>query len=158
MNHCLCHSKDTISSGSENNSTTVQNLKVLSNLSDYREGAKYPLLTCMNNDIEMTFLVDTGADVSIINKGSLLRLPHKDCGGMARIMTGSVEVTATNCLMNLKTEFFESEEEFRVLDIGSQCCTLSTMTGTLICGVLGMSFLLKHNAILDFSNNKIYIA
>ncbi len=158
MNHCLCHSTDTIQLNSEKSIVDAQNLTTLADMSKNIAGAKYPLLTCKNNDLELTFLVDTGADKSIINKGSLVSIEHKECGGKAIIMTGSSDVIATNCTIKLATSLYEGEEEFRVLNIGSQCCQLSTMTGKWISGVIGMDYLMKHNIILDFKNNKIYAA
>ena len=157
MNHCCCHSKDTLHSNLKTKNIS-QDLKLLTDLNELKEGAKYPLLTCKNNDSEFTFLIDTGADVSIINKGSLSQISHTEGEGKVHIMTGSTSVVASNCNIKLSTKHFSSTEEFRVLDIGSQCFTLSTMAGTIIHGVLGMSFLIKNNLILDFKNNKIYQA
>lgn len=121
--------------------------------SDTLTKAGLPIITLHQEDKEFNFIVDTGANYSVINKADLGELLHK----MGNI-TGSTYGIDGNlmevgyALIPLQKNDVIYKETFQVVDVSSAFNNIAESSGIKVVGILGNEFLRTYNSIIDFNN------
>lgn len=113
--------------------------------------ADLPIITFYNNNKKINLLLDTGANLSIINKEVLNNYKYKEeegTGVTSGIDGVSREVTFAS--LNLYYGDKKFEDTFQVLDMQSAIDKIKTTTGVTMMGILGNNFFKKYRYVLDF--------
>lgn len=119
--------------------------------------ADLPIITFYNNNKKINLLLDTGANLSIINKEALSQYTHTEVQG--RGTTSGIdgvprEVSFTS--LNLYYGDKKFEEEFQILDMQDAVNNVKTTTGVTMMGILGNNFFKKYRYVLDFDKLVAY--
>lgn len=117
-----------------------------------------PIVTLFNNGKAFNFVVDTGANYSVINAEYLKLFDAKIIKGI----TGKVygidgnlqDVYYARIQLSQHTDNFV--EEFQIFDIQSMCDNLKEENGVEIVGILGSSFFQRYKFIIDFNELNMY--
>lgn len=142
---------------------------IVNGIEDYSKGVKVsieeslsnvevPVISLVNNGRTLNFLVDSGANLSIIDSGILQKLKYKslDTEGTVYGLEGNKQavhyVEMTTSLGDRKFE-----ETFQVLDMAPAFYRVFETSGVRIHGVLGNSFFTKYKCKIDFNNYIFYI-
>jgi hypothetical protein len=119
---------------------------------------KLPIITFENNGLKFNFLLDTGADFSVINESCLSTINHiktSETGKVHGFEGNYVDTTYVNIPLeyndNLFTDFFQ------VVDLSKAFGNVKAEYGVTLHGILGNSFFQKYKYILDFNKLKAYI-
>lgn len=116
-----------------------------------------PIVTFTQGEHKLNFLLDSGANKSVINSDHLKALRHTPTGEMCSVfgMEGnSVETYFTTIPFTYKNRSYT--EEFQVVDLNSAINQVKSESGVNFIGIIGNSFLQKYKYILDFDENKAY--
>lgn len=116
-----------------------------------------PIVTFTQGEHKLNFLLDSGANKSVINSDHLKALRHTLTGNKCMLcgMEGnSVETYYTTIPFTYKNKSYT--EEFQVVDLNSLISQVKAESGVNFIGVVGNSFLQKYKYILDFAENKAY--
>lgn len=116
-----------------------------------------PLVTFKNGDKKVNFLLDTGANNSIINKSTLSELTFTPTGRVDsaygvdgnRVMEEFVKMEIT-----YRDNSFV--EEFHMFDLEESFNNLKSDYGVNLHGIIGNSFLQKYKYIIDFDELVAY--
>lgn len=117
-----------------------------------------PIITLFVNDKPYNFIVDTGANYSLINTNALKELEHyliKDIQGTTYDVSGQVH-TVSYARINLTHCNTKFVDEFQVMDISNVINNLKMSDGVEIVGIIGSSFLKRYNFIVDFAELNTY--
>ena len=117
-----------------------------------------PIVTFKNNNIKLNFLLDTGSNVSYINKEVLSQLQYETTNRIDQFMGASGEVQVVNIIkMSLlykdKKDYIEY---FSIADLSKAFNAIKSENGVTIHGILGNSFFLTYGYILDFEEKSFY--
>lgn len=119
--------------------------------------ADLPIITFYNNNKKINLLLDTGANLSIINKDTLTNYKYKEEEGEG-VTSGidgiSREVTFAS--LNLYYGDKKFEDTFQVLDMQGAIDKIKTTTGVTMMGILGNNFFKKYRYVLDFDKLVAY--
>ena len=116
-----------------------------------------PIVTFTQGEHKLNFLLDSGANKSVINSDHLKALRHAPTGEKCAVfgMEGnSVETYFTTIPFTYKNRSYT--EEFQVVDLNSAINQVKTESGVNFIGIIGNSFLQKYKYVLDFDENKAY--
>ena len=116
-----------------------------------------PIVTFTQGENKLNFLLDTGANKSVINSDHLRALRHTPTGEKCAVfgMEGnSVETYFTTIPFTYKNKSYT--EEFQVVDLSSAIAQVKAESGVNFIGIIGNSFLQKYKYVLDFDENKAY--
>lgn len=110
-----------------------------------------PIITFMNNDFKLNFILDTGANKSIIDSNIIDRLNVIKLGEKATLygVDGNPR-EAEFIKLDIKHEDKYYEDEFQVLDMSVPFGKLKADFGINVHGILSSSFFQKYKYILDF--------
>ena len=117
-----------------------------------------PVVTFKNNGNNYNFILDTGANYSIINSIILEKFIYtksNSAHSLIGIEGNSKDVPCVNIHLNYRDYNFK--EEFQVVNMNSAFKNIKENTEITIDGILGSEFLRKHGYILDFHNLIAYI-
>ena len=118
-----------------------------------------PLVTVHQNDKELIFLLDSGSEHNVIDKGALGLIEHtvlqdstlpKTLSGVG----GKQEVSA--CVITFKCGDTDYTENFLVNDLSEALRMLKNETGVIMHGILGSQFMMKNHIVLDYQNLMAY--
>ncbi|MEO1255577.1 MAG: retropepsin-like aspartic protease [Bacteroidota bacterium] len=121
---------------------------------------KKPIVQAEINGKKGYFLVDTGADISIINASDLKKYKLET----AKIYGDHKQAIGFNgnktCVMKVKNAEvrFESEfdhKNFYSFDITSVVRVIEAKTNLKISGILGSDWLMKYNCVIDYSQRRV---
>lgn len=113
--------------------------------------ADLPIITFYNNNKKINLLLDTGANLSIINKGVLPQYTHTEIEGSGTTSgIDGVSREVSFASLNLYYGDKKFEETFQVLDMQSAIDKIKTTTGVTMMGILGNNFFKKYRYVLDF--------
>ena len=117
-----------------------------------------PIVTFKNNNIKLNFLLDTGSDVSYINKEVLSQLQYETTNILDHFMAASGEVQIVNIVKMslLYKDKKEYDERFSIADLSKAFNAIKSENGVTIHGILGNSFFLTYGYILDFEEKSFY--
>lgn len=116
-----------------------------------------PIVTFTQGEHKLNFLLDSGANKSVINSDHLKALRHTPTGEKCAVfgMEGnSVETYFTTIPFTYKNRSYT--EEFQVVDLNSAINQVKAESGVNFIGIIGNSFLQKYKYVLDFDENKAY--
>ena len=126
--------------------------------SDTMNKLSLPIVSLSNNGRMFNFLLDTGANYSMIHEKALKELRHtniKGCKGQIYGINGELqEVYYSRIELEHLNEKFV--DEFQVLDISSVVDNLKSSDDIEIVGILGSSFLKRYEFIVDFKELAAY--
>ena len=117
-----------------------------------------PIATFNQGDKEITFLLDTGSDNNVINKGALGYVEHTmiERGDKTTLsgVNGTTEVE--HCSIKFSCEDENYEADFLVADLDEAFGTIRKGHCITIHGILGSVFLRENNVVLDFKTLSAY--
>lgn len=112
-----------------------------------------PIITFYNKDKKLNFLLDTGSDLSHINKSLLPSLEYKEANDSKNIISiGGSSQSLGCCDMTITYRDKKFVDRFHISDLDEAFATIKAETGVQIHGILGSRFFAKYKYILDFKN------
>ena len=116
-----------------------------------------PVVTFYNKDAKLNFLLDTGSDLSYINKSILPSLEYKEVNESRNIISvGGNSQTLGCCDMTVTYRNQKFIDRFYISDLNEAFGAIKAETGVQIHGILGSKFFTKYRYILDFENLVAY--
>lgn len=112
-----------------------------------------PIVTFYNKDTKLNFLLDTGSDLSYINKSVLFSLEYKKIDENRNIISVGGNSQSLGCCdmtVTYKTQKFI--DRFYISDLDEAFGAIKAETGVQIHGILGSKFFTKYRYILDFES------
>lgn len=116
-----------------------------------------PIVTFIQGENKLNFLLDSGANRSVISADYIKAIKHTPTGEECKIfgMEGNaVETYFTTVPFTYKGRSYT--EDFQVVDLSSAIAQVKQESGVNFIGIIGNSFLQKYKYILDFAENKAY--
>lgn len=117
-----------------------------------------PIITFYNKDTKLNFLLDTGSDLSYINKSILPSLEYIEINESRNIISvggNSQSLGCCNMTVTYKSQKFI--DRFYISDLDEAFGAIKAETGVQIHGILGSKFFVKYKYILDFKDLIAYI-
>lgn len=112
-----------------------------------------PIVTFRIDGKKVNFLLDTGANDSVIHKGLLKTLPHTKCEEKAEVLAVNGETMITNIVkMKLSYKNNQYEESFRTADLIGIIKQIKSRSGVTLHGIIGNQFMEKYKYVLDFKD------
>lgn len=116
-----------------------------------------PVVTFYNKDTKLNFLLDTGSDLSYINKSILTSLEYKEVNESRNIISvGGNSQTLGCCDMTVTYRNQKFIDRFYISDLDEAFRAIKAETGVQIHGILGSKFFAKYKYILDFESLVAY--
>lgn len=111
-----------------------------------------PIITFYNGGNKFNFLLDTGANMSVIDSNVLDNFPHEDTkdGGIVWGMEGN-KINVNYVKASLEYKGASYEDTFQVVDMGASFKAIKEESGVTLSGILGSSFFKKYQYVLDFN-------
>lgn len=118
-----------------------------------------PIITFYNNGKKLNFLLDTGANNSIINKSVIKDLDYKECTENLDTfgIDGEVKPSMPTCTMEVKYKDNSFEDTFTILNMDSAFRQVKEDSGVQLHGILGSLFFQKYEYVIDFKSLVAYI-
>lgn len=116
-----------------------------------------PIITCMQGNKKLNFIIDTGADDNVINSDVIDTIEHQkiEYDGTLTGLGGIYDVKACSIKLDINGETFT--DKFLVSDHLKEAFNKMEDTHAIILhGLLGSNFLKRHNIVLDFNNFTAY--
>lgn len=120
--------------------------------------AELPVITFYNGDRKINFLLDTGSNISYLNKSIVSSLVVESTGEESNII--GIEGNKVNCKickMIIRRKNQEFEEEFSIADLDKAFSIVKKESGVQIHGILGSRFFEKYKYVLDFKDYIAYV-
>lgn len=119
-----------------------------------------PVVTFISNEKKLNFLIDTGANNSILNESVVnsMKLNTETFEGVETNTAGGNIVL--NKVVNLEIKYDDKRiynECFLVADMDEAFSSIKGDTGVTIHGILGSKFFTNHKYIIDFDALALYI-
>lgn len=117
-----------------------------------------PIITFYNKDTKLNFLLDTGSDLSYINKSILPSLEYIEINESRNIISvggNSQSLGCCNMTVTYKSQKFI--DRFYISDLDEAFGAIKAETGVQIHGILGNKFFVKYKYVLDFKDLIAYI-
>lgn len=117
-----------------------------------------PIITFYNKDTKLNFLLDTGSDLSYINKSILPSLEYIEINESRNIISvggNSQSLGCCNITVTYKSQKFI--DRFYISDLDEAFGAIKAETGVQIHGILGSKFFVKYKYVLDFKDLIAYI-
>lgn len=112
-----------------------------------------PIVTFYNKDTKLNFLLDTGGDVSYINKSVLPPLEYKEVNESKNIISVGGNLQSFGCCdMTVAYRNQKFIDRFYISDLDEAFGAIKAETGVQIHGILGSKFFAKYKYILDFES------
>lgn len=120
--------------------------------------AELPVITFYNGDRKINFLLDTGSNISYLNKNIVSSLVVESTGEESNII--GIEGNKVNCKickMIIRRKNQKFEEEFSIADLDKAFRIVKEESGVQIHGILGSRFFEKYKYVLDFKDYIAYV-
>lgn len=120
--------------------------------------AELPVITFYNGDRKINFLLDTGSNISYLNKSIVSSLVVESTGEESNII--GIEGNKVNCKickMIIRRKNQEFKEEFSIADLDKAFRIVKEESGVQIHGILGSRFFEKYKYVLDFKDYIAYV-
>lgn len=112
-----------------------------------------PIITFYNNNKKLNFLLDTGSDLSHINKSLLPSLKYKEIDESRNIISVGGNTQSLGCCdMTVTYKNQKFIDRFYISDLDEAFGVIKAETGVQIHGILGSKFFAKYKYILDFES------
>lgn len=131
--------------------------KGIASFKDYLELTDLPIITFKQGKRKLNFILDSGANYSVINKKVEEELKSEETSKQSVVLGIHGEVTRTN----IKTISFSHGkdvfiEDFQVMDISKTVDKYEKHKGVTIHGVLGNAFMQAYKYVIDFDEKIAY--
>lgn len=112
-----------------------------------------PIVTFYNKDTKLNFLLDTGSDLSYINKSILPSLEYTEISESRNIISVGGNTQSLGCC-NMAVTYRNQKfiDRFYISDLNEAFGAIKAETGVQIHGILGSKFFAKYKYILDFES------
>ena len=113
-----------------------------------------PVVTFLNGDKKLNFLLDTGSNISQINSSILPLLDYKKVEEKNMGITGieGNKVNTEFCEMTITYKSQEFTGEFCIHDLDDAFAIVKEESGVQIHGILGSLFFQKYKYVFDFQS------
>lgn len=110
-----------------------------------------PVITFYNNEKKINFLLDTGANLSVIDSNILDQFDYKGCDVMGVVygIEGNIQ-NIKYVVMDILYKDIDFNEQFQVMDMSAAFGNVKSESGVTLHGILGNNFFKKYKYILDF--------
>lgn len=110
-----------------------------------------PIITFINNNIKLNFLLDTGAQRSVINSVILPNISYVESSKSSNIygMEGTLQKVSFVDI-RIQRDNIIYNEEFQVVDMTSSFNNIKNDYGVNLHGILSSTFFEKYKYVLDF--------
>lgn len=121
--------------------------------------ASFPVITLYNNGNPVSFLVDSGSNISHINSSELSWIKHEDIkdSNMSVVGMEGNEVIVGRCTIELTCNGKTIVEEFAKTNLDSIRDTIMETRDIKIEGILGGTFLKKNNGVINYNDMRLCI-
>lgn len=140
----------------------IRVIKLNGNKLDFKNNFKkhkLPILTLIFNGNKYNFLMDTGADINMLNK-SAFDIINQDAKakieGNFNISTAGGDMNSELTTLNFKYGNKKFIENFTIINVDAAFNNVLIDNGIQLHGVLGSSFFEKHKWSLDFDNMVVW--
>lgn len=116
-----------------------------------------PIVTFYQGDRKYNFLLDTGANLSVINQATLENIEHtllEKTGNLYGVDGINREVSFATIDLVYKSNSYT--EEFQVLDMQNTIDQVKAESGVNMVGIIGNEFFRKYKYVLDFDELVAY--
>ena len=117
-----------------------------------------PVITFVNNNVKLNFLLDTGSNNSFINKSILNMLDYKELNGASNIIgfEGN-KIKNSICEMKIEYKDYIFDTTFNIADLDASFNVIKQEDGVQLHGILGSLFFQKYKYVLDFQSLIAYM-
>ena len=117
-----------------------------------------PVITFINNNVKLNFLLDTGSNNSIINKSVLNMLDYKELNETSNLI-GIEGNNIKNSICEMKIEYkdYIFDTTFNIADLDTPFNVIKQEDGVQLHGILGSLFFQKYKYVLDFQSLIAYM-
>lgn len=131
-----------------------QNKRVNMSFKEAMDLVELPVVTFLNGDKKLNFLLDTGSNISQINSSELPFLDYKKVEekNMDVIGIEGNKVNTEFCEMTITYKGQEFVNEFCIHDLDDAFAIVREESGVQIHGILGSLFFQKYKYIFDFES------
>jgi hypothetical protein len=118
---------------------------------------KIPVITFKQGNRDLHFIVDTGADINVIHKGTLDEIQHIVLPTTVSTYTVTGE-SEPNQVVGIIFSYKDNEykEGFQVIDMSPVIKGMNQECNITIDGIIGSKFMKKYKYIIDFKELLIY--
>ena len=117
-----------------------------------------PVITFINNNVKLNFLLDTGSNNSFINKSILNMLDYKELNGASNIIGFEGNKIENNiCEMKIEYKDYIFDTIFNIADLDASFNVIKQEDGVQLHGILGSLFFQKYKYVLDFQSLIAYM-
>ncbi len=136
------------------------NTKIDSISFDYNfEETHIPIIKLTSNNIEVSFLVDTGAQASYIDSNLISKIEAKKIKGLEGSVMGINSEGMSTDYYSVQLYYKDNplpKMELQSFDFKKAMANSRESTGIYLDGILGGDFLSKNGYIVDYTNRTIY--
>lgn len=112
-----------------------------------------PVVTFINGDKKLNFLLDTGSNTSYINSSIISTVVHEALDKEKHFIgVEGNKIHTQFCKMSIKYKNQVFEEEFGITDLDNAFDIIKQESGVQIHGILGSKFFDKYKYIIDFKD------
>lgn len=131
-----------------------QNKRVNMSFKEAMDLVELPVVTFLNGDKKLNFLLDTGSNISQINSSVLPFLDYKKVEekNMDVIGIEGNKVNTEFCEMTITYKGQEFVNEFCIHDLDDAFAIVREESGVQIHGILGSLFFQKYKYVFDFAS------
>lgn len=116
-----------------------------------------PIITFYQGKTKLNFILDTGANVSVIDKDYLENLNYNDTNRVSNIsgVSGGIQSVA---MKNISFTYKEKEynDDFQVIDFTNIRNAVKETSGVVVHGIIGNAFMCKYKYVLNFKDFVAY--
>ena len=139
------------------NKNTLNNRNCIS-IKESMDLVNLPVVTFVIKGHKIRFILDSGADLSIINKqtAEVLELEEHSKQDFVVNISGKTEKGSKSVITSMMYMDKTFESNFLCMDLSNTMTEIKESTGVLVHGILGTDFLLKNKYIIDFEKLQCY--
>lgn len=118
-----------------------------------------PIITFYNNGNKYNFLLDSGANTSVINASTLSNMTYEianETGTLYGMDGNKNKVVYANIALEYKGNNYE--DKFQIVDMSNAFNNIKAESGVTLAGILGTNFFVKYQYILDFEEMAAYFS
>ena len=117
-----------------------------------------PVITFVNNNVKLNFLLDTGSNNSLINKSILNMLDYKELDGTSNLIgVEGNNIKNSICKMKIEYKDYVFDTTFNIADLDTPFNVIKQEDGVQLHGILGSLFFQKYKYVLDFQSLIAYM-
>lgn len=137
-----------------------KNQRIKNTAMNFRESMElleFPVVTFQVGDKKLHFLLDTGSNMSIINKKLLEHIPTKEVKGSSKLF--GLEGKERECsYVNIDLVYRDRtySDKFQVVDMTSPFKSIKSQFGVTLHGIIGSCFMDKYKYVIDFNEMIVY--